>query len=272
MKLLTKKLLLTSLVASCLLTTHAFAESDDAVRVPAAPNLSLVSSVTENREEIKITNNLTKGKQRASNLIDERIKVLSNNIRAVGDNKNLTTEQKAILTGSLASTTLELTKLKTMIASSTDATSTKILIESIFKDFRVYGIVIPRERLDARIYQLKNHSSTLSSAFSKLQTKIDDNKGKGNDTTSWQKGLDDAKVLIAQDMFKLDELLKKTATLTPAHYGTTSKAIIDSINKDIKLVAKDFNTIVSKVRKPYSMKKLHSFATSTPDVSDSVLR
>lgn len=263
-----KKIFLTALLSATLASNSVFAESDDSVHVPSSPYLSTVYSVTENKEEIRLTNSLTKGKSRAATLIDERIKSLTSNISAVSENTKLTTEQKTTLTEQLSSNITKLTTLKSSIASSSDATSTKMLVDSIFKDFRVYGIVIPKVRIESRIYQLKNHSETLSQSFVKIQTKIDESKSKGRDVSAWQKGLDDAKVLVAQNMFKLDELLKKTATLTPLSYGTTSKSVIDSVNKDIKLISKDFNTVIGKVRKPYNMKKISPYtSTSTPTSS-----
>lgn len=259
-----KKLLITTLLSTFAVTTSAFAQSNDSVYVPPSPNLSVVHSVIENREDVKVqSGSLSRAKRRAEVLIDERIRALTSNKTAVTENKKLTAEQKATLNATLSTNVTNLTTLKAAIASSTDATSTKALIDSIFKDFRIYAIVIPQVRLDARIYQLKNHATTLSETFAKLQVKIDEQKAKGNDTTTWQKGLEDAKMLVAQDMYKLDELLKVTATLTPASYGTTSKAVIDSVNKEIKVVAKDFNTIVSKVRKPYRLPKLPVTTTST---------
>ncbi len=259
-KITMKKILITTLVSSIALTTSAFADTDT-IYIPQAPAFSSVYHVNENKEEIKVTNNEAKAKKRASKIIDERIKSLEGNSEVIAKNKKLTTEQKSVLTTTLQSEVTKLTALNVSVASSTSATTTKMLIDSVFSDYRIYGVVIPKVRLDVRIYQLKNHAATLSETFSKLQVKIDEQKAKGNDTTSWQKGLDDAKVLVAQDMFKLDELLKKTATLTPASYGTTSKAIIESVGSDIKIITKDFTTIVSKVRTPAKMKKAAPVAT-----------
>lgn len=256
-----KKILLTVLMSSALATNYVLAESGDSVHVPSSPYFSTVYSVMENKEEVRVSGNQTKGKYRANSLIEERIKALSSNVSAIADNKKLTTEQKSLLTTQLTTSSANLTALKNSIASSTDATSTKLLIDSIFKDFRIYGIVIPKVRIESRIYQLKNHTETLSQTFSKIQTKIDESEAQGRDVSLWQKGLDDAKVLVAGEMFKLDDLLKKTATLTPQSYGTTSKEVIDSVNRDLKLISKELNTVVGKVRKPYNLKKVSTSTT-----------
>ncbi len=263
-QLMKKIILSTLLFSTTIITSSAFAMSEDSVHIPSAPYLSTVYTVTENKEEVPVTRNtITKAKYRAEKLISERIKSLNSNASAITDSKNLTNEQKATLSTYITGNITQLTELKSSIGSSTDATSTKLLIDSIFKDFRIYGIVIPKVRLDSRIYQLKKHADTLSLSFSKVQTKIDESKLRGKDITSWQKGLDEAKMLVAQDMFKLDELLKKTTSLTPANYGTTSKAVIDEVNREIKVISRDFNTVVNKVRKPYNLKNIQVQASAS---------
>jgi heat shock protein HslJ len=76
-----------------------------------------------------------------------------------------------------------------------------------------------------------------------VQSKIDEHKAKGRDVTEWQKNLDDAKMLVANDMNTLANVLKKVSALQPSDYGTTSKTVIEQANADIKAVMKDFNTI-----------------------------
>ncbi len=252
-----KKIFITSLLTAAITVPVIFAEEN--INVPFSPVLSSVTPVTESLDSVNSFNvRKTQTKERATVLINERIQALHGNKTAIEKNNKLTEEQKTLLVTSLTTNVASLTTLKASIASSTDATTTKALSESIFKDYRIYGIVIPKVRLESRIYQLKNHTTTLSERFIKIQTKIDEHKAKGNDVTAWQKNLDDAKALVAQNMFKLDELLKKTATLTPASYGTTSKAIIDSVSSDMRAISKDLNTVVSKVRKPEISKKERS--------------
>jgi hypothetical protein len=252
-----KKILITSLLTAAITVPVVFAEEN--INVPFSPVLSSVTPVTESVDPVNSLNaRKIQTKERAAVLINERVQALQGNKTAIEKNNKLTVEQKTLLIASLTTTIANLTTLKASVASSTDATTTKALTESIFKDHRIYGIVIPKVRLESRIYQLKNHTTTLSERFTKIQTKIDEHKAKGNDIMAWQKNLDDAKALVAQNMFKLDELLKKTAALTPASYGTTSKTIIDSVSSDMRVISKDLNTVVSKVRKPEISKKERS--------------
>jgi hypothetical protein len=219
------------------------------ISMPSAPEISKVESVTE-RAESFYSRSISRIQSRASALIRERINSLNANAQAISASKTLTTEQKLSLTTILSSNVTGLTALKASIASSTEASSTKALTESIFTNFRIYGIVIPQVRLEKRVFDLQNHSQKLSDLFVKVQSNIDEAKTKGRNVAVWQKSLDDAKVLVANDMAKLASLLPKLTTLTPATYGTTSKAIIDSVNLDLKNVAKDFNSISKTLRRP----------------------
>jgi cytochrome b involved in lipid metabolism len=82
----------------------------------------------------------------------------------------------------------------------------------------------------------------------------------------WQKSLDDAKVLVANDMNTLATTLVKVKALTPADYGTTSKMVIAAANTDLKNVAKDFNTIAKTLNKPKMLKNPSGTSTSTVSV------
>jgi predicted heme/steroid binding protein len=233
------------------------------VMIPSAPEISRVEAVTE-RPDSSFGRSVARISSRAMQLIKERINVLNANTQAITASNTLTAEQKTSLTALLSSNITGLTALKASIASSTDASTAKALTNSIFTNFRIYGIVIPQARLEKRVFDLQNHSQKLSDLFVKVQTTITDAKAQGKDVTVWQKSLDDTKVLVATDMAKLAGLLPKLATLTPATYGTTSKAIIDSVNADIKSVAKDFNSISKTLRRPSSLG--NGTGTTTPPV------
>lgn len=249
--ILMKKPLLTMLALGALFgSVSVFADND--VIIPSSPVLTIVSPVKE-KEESSVWKKAFRVKYIGDNLIKERINALTSNMKVVAGDKSLTTEQKTALTTILTTNINGLTTLRATLASSTDATTTKALVSSIFSNFRIYGIVIPQVRIEKRIYDLQNHSTKLSDIFLSIQKKINDAKVKGNDVTVWQKSLDDAKVLVANDMNTLTNLFTKVALLKPADYGTTSKAVIESANKDLRLVLEDFNTIKKNAHRPSGM-------------------
>lgn len=243
-----KKTLLTTLALSALFSgVLVFAEND--VIIPNPPSLTTVTPGIE-REETGHFLRHSKIQSHAETLIKERINSLNANLKVIAADKSLTAEQKASLSTVITTNITGLTALRSSIASSTNATTTKNLTSSIITNFRIYGVVIPQIRIEKRIYDLQNHSVKLSDTFLKVQAKIDEYKGKGKDVTVWQKSLDDAKVLVANDMNILANLFGKVSVLKPSDYGTTSKSVFESTNTSLKTVLKDFNTIKKNLHKP----------------------
>ncbi len=249
--------------------TTSSSDTKDVV-VPSIEVPSSVSPVTERAEVIGAKSN-TRIQARGAQLIKERVKSLNQNAEAVAKAKGLTADQKTAFSMFFSGKVVELNALGVKIASSTEASSTKALVSSIFTDFRVYAIVLPQVRLQKRIYEVQNHIAKLSETFVKVQTKIDEAKANGKDVTVWQKNLDDAKTLVTTDTTKLTALMTQINALKPSDYGTTSKSTIETVNSGVKSVAKDLNSIGKKVRRPENMKKVVN-STSTQTTSNSLVR
>lgn len=256
-----KTIITTIMLTSAFSGISVFADDRDDVALPQVPSITSVVSLEErnNGENDRFYKNtasstaLVKIRANGERLIKERISSLESNKTIIQASK-LTTEQKTAITGLITTNITGLTTLRTAIASGTDASSTKALVNSIFTNFRIYGIVIPQIRLEKRLYDLQNHVVKLTETFTKAQVKIDEAKSKGKDVTVWQKNLDDAKTLVAKDVVMLTALSAKVSALKPADYGTTSKMIIESVNKDMKTILKDFSSLPKIINKPASMR------------------
>lgn len=232
------------------------------VVVPTITIPSSVGSVTE-RSEVISTKNIERVKARGAQLIKERVNSLNQNKDAVNKAKGLTNDQKLAFSAFFDDKIGELTVLGTKIASSTDASSTKMLVESIFSEYRIYAVVLPQVRLQKRIYEVENHIGKVNESLAKVQANIDIVKAKGKDVTVWQKNLDDAKLLVATDTAKLSALMMKISAMKPSDYPTNSKMIIKEVNSGVQSIAKEINTIVKKARKPAYMKEVKNASATT---------
>lgn len=223
------------------------------------PTFSMPSNVVPvtERSEVIGAKSLERIQARGAQLIKERVTSLNQNAKAVADSKQLTAEQKVAFAAFFSGKIAELTTLGGKIASSTDATSTKVLVQSITTDFRIYAVVLPQVRIQKRIYEMQNHIAKLSETFTKIQSRIDQEKAAGKDVTVWQKSLDDAKILVATDTEKLSALMVQISAMKPSDYQATSTATIKTVNKGIQMIAKDINSIGKKVRKPSGMKRMN---------------
>lgn len=265
-----KKTFISVLAIGTILSTGiAFADNRDDIRIPSLSAITHVnfdsynddSKKEEKHRENKYSNSLVRLQARGTQLINARISDLQSNDKAIIKSQ-LGVDQKAALSSIIGTNVSGLTALKATIGTSTDATSTKALIDSIYTKFRIYGVVIPQIRLEKRIYDLQNHVTKLSDSFVKVQARIDEYKGKGKDVTVWQKNLEDAKLLVATDVGKLATLMAQAQSLKPSDYGTSTKATIEAINVGIKAVAKNFNGIQKIINKPKTLKDVS--VTSSP--------
>ena len=281
-----KKTLITALTIGITFSSlSVFAYKADDVTIPSTPTITPIFHIEEHNDEnnekhskrnirgdreVSTTTLLTRIKASGEKLIRERLNSLNTNKQIIEGSKSLTAEQKTALITLITNNSTGLTALGVSIAAGTEASSTKALVASVYTNFRIYGIVIPQIRLQKRIYDLQNHSTKLSETFLKVQTKIDEYKGKGKDVSVWQKNLDDSKILVANNMNTLANLLTTVAALKPVNYGTSSKATIESANATLKVVLKDFNSIKKNLHKPNVLKntpgKVGGNSTTTPTV------
>jgi hypothetical protein len=233
--------------------------------MPTIPTLVTpvgVTPVVERTESVMMMS-LEKTKARGAALVKERVYALEENAKAVAKSNGLTAEQKTAFAAYFTQKQGEMTSLGAKIAQGTDASSTKSLVVSIMTDYRIFAIVLPQVRLEKRIYEVHNHAIKLNETFAKVQLVIDSQKGKGKDVTSWQKNLDEAKLTVASDTEKLAVLFTKIDALKPLDYGTTSQAVILDVNSGIKNIAKDFQAINAKIRKPSTLKALNDRTKNT---------
>ncbi len=284
-----KRFLSTVIIGVALSGVSAFAEEGNVTAVPtlyampvatsqvemkdvSIPNISIPSSVypVTERAEVIGAKTLTRIQARGAQLINERVKSINQNAEAVAKAKGLTDDQKSAFAMFFSGKVGELNVLGTKIASSTEASSTKALVGTIFTDFRIYSVVLPQVRLQKRIYEVQNHIAKISEKFVNIQANIDAEKLKGKDVSVWQKNLDDAKALVVTDTTKLSTLMTQINALKPSDYGTTSKAVITEVNSGIRSIAKDINSIGKKVRKPEYMRKVVNSATTTVRASSSL--
>lgn len=242
-------------VLSCFLVSMAFSSvsvfaetKSNEFSIPNTPIISHMNREYERSEKIATTTPIAKIQAYGKRIIQERIRALDLNRKEIEKNKTLTTLQKNTLTTQLTTNSTALVALGNTIASSTDVTSTKVLVESVFTQYRIFGIVIPKVRIEKRIYDLQNHVTKIQTTFTKVEAKIAEWKGKGKDITVLQNNLNNAKAMVATSTIQLTLLLAQAQTLTPSSFGTSSQSTIDSIQVSLKKISKDFNRVSSMLR------------------------
>lgn len=255
-----KKLIYITIITSLGLPLFASADMRDDAFFRKEPAITTVSYLNENEHEMWGKRDvLSTLKSRGERLIKERISTLQSNKTVITGSKTLLDAQKASLTSRIDANIASLTTLSLAIGSSTDATSTKALIESVYSKFRIYGIVIPQLRLEKRIYDAQNYIAELPTLFARVEEKIKAAKEKGQDTAVWEKNLADAKAKMATNSATLADIFKKVDALTPAEYGTSSKLTIDAANTALKSVMQDLRGLRKLTQHKGELKKSQGF-------------
>jgi len=176
--------------------------------------------------------------------VNDRINRL-NVLKKQTNSSTLSTEQKQAL---LQQTDEQISSLQTLgskISTNVDITIAKSDLKSIYTEYYVYSIFMPKIRMAKNLYIQENYISKLyNEIIPKMQARIDlDNKKCGNLTTR-QTALNEAKNLASTTYAKLAETRIKNSSLAPSDYPALSQTKVTEINKDIQ----DIQVQLRKVR------------------------
>lgn len=248
-------------IGFALMGSTALAETSD-VLVPTPPTATSVVASSENGDKVT-TNNLAKIQALGAKRIAERVTALSK-LKASISSSKLTDTEKTAINAEVDAQIGALTNLGTQISGSTDVNAAKALVNSIFSDYRVIAVFMPKIQLEKRVDEMQNHVAVLNDTFTKVQAKIDAAKTKGTNVILWQTNLDSAKTLLTADVSKLSDLSTQVSNMKPADYPAVSKASVKAINAGIKAVYDDFSKIGKMIRKPMAIKeKINSTPKTT---------
>ncbi|MEI6494593.1 MAG: hypothetical protein WCO03_00840 [bacterium] len=192
--------------------------------------------------DLKTDKKISRIKNRGAVEIAKRVAALGK-LKSKTQSSKLTDTQKTEIVSIVDTNVVGLTALGDQIKVGTDASSTKVLVQKIYTDFRIYAVVIPRIHALIALGQQSNFISRINDRIPKVQARIDAAKAKGKDVTARQAALDGAKTKLATVAPKITDLVTKTNSLKPADYPTTSKTVITEIRTGIKEVHNIFKQI-----------------------------
>jgi cell pole-organizing protein PopZ len=129
------------------------------------------------------TNKLASIQTRAANEIDQRLTALNILSTQVTGSTKLNSTDKASLTSMIATEVSGLTDLKSTIAADTTADQASTDEATIFTDYRVYAVVIPKVELLTIADNQQSNEAKLVTLASTLQTKITADQTAGDDVT-----------------------------------------------------------------------------------------
>jgi biopolymer transport protein ExbD len=174
------------------------------------------STTEQNNQATRLANIIAKGNQE----IDRRLASLANLASVITAAKHITSGDKTSLTNELNTEVTGLTQLRAKLDAETTVAAAGTDAQSIFSEYRVYALVLPKVWLVRLADQQQDVEAKLVALAKKLQTRIDSEKAKGKDTASLQSMLDDlnAKVGVSQPISTAVE--QKVLPLLPSDWNS----------------------------------------------------
>lgn len=211
-----------------LLPAAVFAvENSSAVVVPIEPVITTVASVPEPIVNLDQESKIGKLTASGLQLFNTRIFSLSALKIKIQANKNLIPEQQTALITDIEGNVANLHALATEIKNwGGDAAGLRAKVQSVYTDFRVFAVLIPKIHLQAALFVQGNHATKLDDAFVKVQEKITAANKNGADITKWQEALGAAKAKKAAITTQILSNKGLIDGLKPADYPDTSKQIV----------------------------------------------
>lgn len=220
-------------------------------------------TVKASRAAVQEDAQLTKIKERAGKMIENRLTSLNNILTRIQSDRKLTSEDKTSLTQQVNDMITKLNALKTKISADTDVETAKTDTKSIVNDYRVFAMFEPKIRLLIVISDLQNLSLKMSAVMTRLQAFVSEQKSKGQDVTTLQTSLDDITARLKTIDTKLADDKTKISNVTATDY----KTVFVTVRQDLASVRAEFAKIrndIAQIRN--SLKKLFK-SSLTPTVT-----
>lgn len=167
------------LIGIVLLTSLSFTVMSPSLAHTAKLAVVPSSEAVKTREEARIKALRSKG----DNLISNRIKAMNAAINRLKKATRISDEDKNTLTGDLQSNIDTLDALEQKIDAETNLDNLRSQVRSIFVDYRIYMVVLPRNRGLFAVARFNWAISRLENATSQLESLINTLKQGGKDTS-----------------------------------------------------------------------------------------
>ncbi|MBI3495413.1 hypothetical protein HY065_02190, partial [Candidatus Berkelbacteria bacterium] len=171
----------------------------------------------------------------ALKLIQQRVDALNALKARVVANTKLTADQQTTITTQIDTNVSGLTAIATSVnAGGLDAATLRAKIKSIYTDFRIFAVFIPKMQTEIALGLQLNFAAKLDTTFADVQAHIDASAKLGADVTVAQKALNDAKIKRADAVAKINTTMSAVAALTPADYPDKSRTVLADARAAVK--------------------------------------
>lgn len=194
-------------------------------------------------------------KKKATLEIEVRIKVLNALKNRINNNKHLAAADKTSLIADIDTNISGLNTLKAKIEADTDIEVLRTDRQSIYTNFRIFAVVIPRTRGQIAAYEMEFAASRIDQVLVKIQTRIDQAKAAGKDVTGLNNLMTDAKNKLADAKAKYQDAINQFKQATASNYPDGAKGFLEAGRNDLKTGKESLKAVREDISKMVSTLK-----------------
>jgi len=177
-------------------------------------------------------------KTRADAEITRRVNSLTALLTKINAMKRLTPDQKMTFTNGIEGQISSLNALKNKIDADTDITTLRTDVQSIVKAYRIFALYMPQVNIMAHADRILALIDEMNAISAKLQTRIDEAKTAGKDTSSMQSLMTDRAAKLKDAATQANNAIAAVVALTPDGYPG-NKTTMQSAQKMLQTARQD---------------------------------
>jgi hypothetical protein len=199
--------------------------------------------------------------------IDRRLTALENVLQKAKLNSTLTKDNKEFLLGQLRGELEGLNAIKTKLASETALSAARIDVQSVWLEYRVYALLLPKARLIVVADRLQSTGNRLKNLTEKIEAKIVGAEAQGYEVGDMQVELANMKTqqAAAENMYR--DMVGKVIELQPSDYVASHRVLTD-YRDSLRVARTDFKVAFESAKAIVEAIKVMKKATPTPKPVD----
>jgi hypothetical protein len=186
--------------------------------------------------------------------IARRLSKLNQLSAVISGDTRLSASDKNMLTSQVAGEISDLTSLRSKIAADTDLGTTRIDAQSIYTEYRVYALIVPKMWLVRTANDQSVVEAKLNTLIGKLQTRINSAAAKGKDIAALQSALNDMSTQVKAAQAISSAVAPKVLPLQPTDFNNDHTILsgylaqLKTAHAANKAAANDAKTIVQDLK------------------------